>query len=188
MLSVVLAVSLVAAPPVRGLEEEAPLWLTFDVLNPEASGKHSILHLDDLLSSRAGIPDLPAARGILLFATTHDACRPSRGICVELAAIARETKALGGLVIALLLDGAEALPRARKEVPGAHKVFPVIQDTRGIVRHALHLDRPGEIIVINSNGKFVRFSQPSDSEDDAQRKLIEAKKVFYGALRRDKED
>lgn len=174
--------SLVAA------DGEAPQWLTFDVLNPVASGKHRILHLDDLLSSRAGVPDLPAARGILLYATTLDDCSSREGACRELAAIAQETRALGGLVLALLMDPPEALPRARREVPGAHHPFPVIQDTHGIVRHALQLDRPGEIVVINSDGKFVRFSQPSDSVEDVQRKLTEAKKVFLGALRRDKED
>lgn len=178
-----------AAPQnVRRGEEEAPAWLTFDVLNPEASGKHRILHLDDLLAARADIPELPPGRSILLLTTTLDACSPRRPPCSELATIAQETKALGGLVLALLLDPAETLARARKEVPGAHHPFPVIQDTHGIVRHALHIDRPGEIVVINSGGKFVRFSQPSDSWSDGQRKLSEAKKVFLSALRRDKED
>jgi hypothetical protein len=184
-MSLLFALILAAAPPG---EEVAPMWLTFDVLNPEAAGKHRILHLDDLLSTRAEIPELPAARGILIYSTTLEACAPTRGACSSLATIARETRALGGLVLALLLDPPEVLPRARKEVPSAHFPFPVIQDTHAIVRHALRMDRPGEIVVINSDGKFVRFSQPSDSAEEIQRKLSEAKKVFDGALRRDKED
>jgi hypothetical protein len=50
------------------------------------------------------------------------------------------------------------------------------------------MDRPGEIVVINSDGKFVRLSQATESAGELERKLGEAKKVLLGALRRDKED
>jgi hypothetical protein len=181
--SITFALLLSAAP---GKSEQAPTWLTFDVLNSEASGKHRILHLGDLLSSRSDIPDLPTARGVMIYATTFDQC--SNGACLEIAGIVRETAPLGGLVLVLLLDPAENLSRPRKEIPAARYAFPVIQDTHGIVRDALGLDRPGEIVVINSDAKIVRFSPASDSRAESERKLSEAKKVFVGALRRDKED
>lgn len=174
------------AAPDRGDQGLAPLWLTFDVLNSEASGKHRILHLGDLLSARSDIPDLPAARGVLIYATTFEAC--GQGACANLAVIAKETAPLGGLLLVLLLDPAENLARPRKEIPAARHPFPVIQDTHGIVRSALGLDRPGEIVVINSDAKIVRFTPVSDSTQESDRKLDEAKKVFVGALRRDKED
>jgi hypothetical protein len=166
-------------------EESAPMWLAFDVLNPDAAGHHRILQLEDLLSSKKrGLE----ARAILVFATTLDDCTAHRGLCEKVSAIAREASAQGGLVIGVLLESAENALKARKEIPSAHRPFPIAEDGYGITRHALKLDRPGEMIVINSQGRFVRFSPPSENARDADRRLEEIRRALLSALTRDKED
>src|SRR5215831_13846029 len=169
-------------------EEIAPLWLAFDVLNPDAAGHHRILHLEDVLAKKKLVRDVPDARAILVFATTLDDCTGTKGLCAKVGAIAREAQAQGGLVLAVLLESAENASRARKEIPSAHHPFPIAEDGYGITRHALKLDRPGEMIMINSQGRFVRFLPPSDSGRDLDRRLDEVRRAFLAALARDKED
>lgn len=177
-----------AAAPAGG-EEDAPMWLTFDVLNPEESGRHTILHLEDLLGEkRRTIAGLPEARAVLVFAVTLDDCAPKRGLCSEVGGLAREARALGGLVIGVLLETQEALPRAEKEIPSAGHPFIVAKDGHGITRRALSLDRPGEMVVIHSSGRFVRFSQSSEAAEEAKRNLEIVRRAFLQALRRDDEE
>jgi hypothetical protein len=169
-------------------EEAAPLWLSFDVLNPDASGHHRILHLEDVLAKKKPVRDVPDARAVLVFATTLDDCTATQGLCAKVGAIARAAQSEGGLVVGILLESAENASRARKEIPSAHHPFPIAEDGYGITRHALKLDRPGEMIVINSQGRFVRFSPPSESGRDLDKKLDEVKRSFLAVLARDKED
>lgn len=199
------AASLVfSAPP--GGPDRAPEWLTFEVLNPAAAGHHPILHLDELLglsestaaagptrpgdgaSTRAPaapaasggrVPGLPDAKVILLFTTMLDDCRASAGLCADFAELSRSAAPRGGVVIGVLLDPAENVPRARKEIPSARHPFIITADAHGITRHALALDRPGEILVINSRGSVVRFARSS---------FESARRVFEEALVTDKEE
>jgi hypothetical protein len=187
-----LAAALLVVFSAVGQEETAPAWLTFDVLNPDSVSGHRILHLEDVLQpKKAGGSDAPVARAVLMVAVTLDECvDPARAgsMCVRVGTLAEEARPIGGLVIGVLLDSADAVARARKEVPSLHRPFPIAQDGHGITRHALKLDRPGEILVINSLGRFVRFSQPSESGRDLERKLDEARRAFLAALKRDRED
>lgn len=181
------AVLALAAP--EGAEETAPSWITFDVLNPDEVGRHRILHLEDLLRLRkVEVGDLPSARAVLVVAVALDDCARADGLCTKLAPLAEEARPLGGLIVAVLMESTQNLARARNEISAKRRPFVIAQDGHGITRHALRLVRSGDMIVINSVGRFVRFSQPSETPKDLDRKLDEVSKGFRQALARDKED
>ncbi|MCK6550658.1 hypothetical protein L6R52_32775 [Myxococcota bacterium] len=177
--------ALASAP--AGGDEVAPAWLTFDVVNPEQAGRHRILHLDEVLGpSKVSVPDLPKARVLLVVTTLADDCGAASSFCVALAPVAKEIAAAGGLVLVVLLDPEEALPKAKKELPLAQHPFIITADAHGITRHALGLDRPGQLVAIEQSGRITRIA--GAVSDEGLKKLDEAKRLVLGVLKRDKED
>ena len=177
------------------------MWLALDVLNPETAGHHRILILEDVLAKKRGsIRDVPAARAILMFATTLADCTAEKGLCARMNTVATDVLPQGGLLVAVLIESAENISKARTEVLAVHLAFPVTGDSHRIVRHALQIDRPGEMIMINSQGRLVRFpdgfekawnprkASDSRSQQDEDRKVEDVRRVFLSALVRDKED
>jgi hypothetical protein len=184
-MSLPLALTLALAAAPAEADARAPSWVTFDVVNPERAGRHKILHLDDLLGPpKPALADLPSARVLLVVTALADDCGSSAGLCVALAPVAKDIAAAGGLVVVVLLDPEEALPKARKELPLAQHPFIITADAHGITRHALGLDRPQQVVVIEPSGRMTRV----DPSDDLTKKLEEAKRLVLGALKRDKED
>lgn len=187
-----LAVCSFGATLLAGNVERAPMWLTFDVVNPEASGQHRILVLEDVLSARRDIPDLPTTRGLLIVATTLDACGAERGLCQDLEQVFRRVRAEGGLTLGLLIDPPEILGRARADIPGRRFSFPVVADTRGIARRALGLERAGDSVLIHADGRLDRLSGSGDGAERTRLSSVEGlssvEEIYVRALKRAKQD
>lgn len=212
MLAALIAMAALSAVPGDTASEGAS-WVVFDVANPDAAGRHRLLSLEDLLAARrAAVHDLPSARAVLVFATTLDDCLRSAlvaagdlgggrsaegaGMCAAMAALARDARPQGGLVIGLLLDAEDRVAEARGALPAAHLPFPVATDPRGLVRSVLGLRRPGEALVIDAAGRMTRFPAGSGgaevggpaAEEGNLPLLAEVRRGFLQGLVRDKED
>lgn len=167
--------ALAAQAPVAA-DELAPGWIVLEALDPQAAAGRRLLPLDDLLRGDRK----PTARALLvLVASFEDLEVPAAR--AELESWAKEAAALGGWIVVLLRDVDQALARARRETPALRLGFVVCADGYGITRHALKLDRPGEVVVVNSSSKLVRLSSRELVSDEVRR-------AFFQALRRDKED
>lgn len=180
-----LTLGLLAAP--EGLER-----LTAQVLNPSSLGGHRIFHLDDVLGARrrTDIPGLPSPRVVLIFTVGPEGCRSKEaGWCGAIdemmgAAWAKEALALG--VVLASRDGAEELSRV---IPYAGFRFPVTVDAHGLLRQTLKVVRPGEFLVVQSNGENTRLAPPSNLAQGAARArfLKEVEQTLEEAIRRDQE-
>ena len=168
--------------------ERAPLWVTFDVLNPRTLGGHRILHLEDVVGPRArdDVPGLVRPRAVLIFSATLDQC--GKGTACQTAQQLAEIK--GGLVVGVVLAERESVLRAKREIPRFEYSFPLTVDSYGVLGQALKLDRPGVFLVVNSNAEVVRLVPPSEGSDRSVRDrfLAEVKETFLDALRREEEE
>jgi hypothetical protein len=168
--------------------ERAPLWVTFDVLNPRTLGGHRILHLEDVVGPRArdDVPGLVRPRAVLIFSATIDQC--GKGSVCQQAQQLAEIK--GGLVVGVVLAERENVLLAKREIPRFEFSFPLAVDSFGVLGQALKLDRPGVFLVVNSNAEVVRLVPPSEGSDRTiqERFLAQVKATFLDALRRDEED
>lgn len=173
-----------------GAPEKAPLWVTFDVLNPERLGGHRILHLEDVVGPRAkdDIPGLSIPRAVLIGATTAGRCQNEAGsLCGRMEQLA---KIPHGLVIGVILADREGAPAARRAMLETEYSFPLTVDSYGVVGQALALDRPGVCLVVYSTGEAVRLVPPPDGSDRSIRERFAARveTAFREALRRDEEE
>jgi hypothetical protein len=168
--------------------ERAPLWVTFDVLNPRTLGGHRILHLEDVVGPRArdDVPGLVRPRAVLIFSATLEQC--GTGSLCQVAQQLAEIK--GGLVVGVVLAERETVLRAKREIPRFEYSFPLTVDAYGVVGQALKLDRPGVFLVVNSNAEVARLVPPSEGTDRTVRDrfFAEVKAAFLEALRQDEEE
>jgi len=168
--------------------DRAPLWVTFDVLNPRTLGGHRILHLQDVVGPRArdDVPGLVRPRAVLIFSATLDQCE--KGTLCQAAQQLAEIK--GGLVVGVVLAERENAAQAKREIPRFEYSFPLTVDSFGVLAQALKLDRPGVFLVVNSIGEIVRLVPPTEGTDRSvqERFLLEVKETFLDALRRDDEE
>jgi hypothetical protein len=168
--------------------EKAPLWVTFDVLNPRALGGHRILHLEDVVGPRArsDVPGLVRPRAVLIFSATLEQC--GKGTLCQAAE--KLASLPGALVVGVVLAERETVLRAKREIPRFEYSFPLTVDAYGVVGQALRLDRPGVFLVVNSNAEVARLVPPSEGTDQIVRDrfLAEVRATFQEALRQEEEE
>jgi hypothetical protein len=168
--------------------ERAPLWVTFDVLNPRTLGGHRILHLEDVVGPRArdDVPGLVRPRAVLIFSATLDQC--GKGTLCQTAQQLAEIK--GGLVVGVVLAERENVLKAKREIPRFEYSFPLTVDSHGVLGQALKLDRPGVFLVVNSNAELERLVPPSEGSDRTvqDRFFAQVKSTYLNALKRDEEE
>ncbi|MBK6684807.1 MAG: hypothetical protein IPG45_10065 [Deltaproteobacteria bacterium] len=166
--------------------------LTVEVLNPSTFGGHRIFHLEDVLGKRRrlDIPNLPAPRVVLIFTVEAEGCRDlASGWCGAVDEMLKAPWAKEGLALAVVLANRDAEEELSRLIPYAGFRFPVSVDAHGLLRQTLKVVRPGEFLVVQSNGENSRISPPSNLASEAARgrHLKEVEKAFEEAIRRDKE-
>ncbi len=135
-----------------------PEWITFEIVNADRAGGHSILHLEDLLSPQ-GVAGIQKPAPLLLFSVGEADCPPKGGgLCGLVGELTNATKGL--LPIAVMLGTSEVTQRARRRMARSKYTFPISVDPHGLVAKALKLNRPGVLIVVNSDGTFTRKTPP----------------------------
>lgn len=173
-----------AAPP-------APLWLTFDVANPQTVGGHRILHLEDVVGPkrRRDIPGLPSAEAALVFSVQPEGCGASGGLCARVAQLTAAARARGALVVGVVLASREEAVAAARSVREGRHPFPVTFDTHGLARKALALDGPGVFVVIDAEGVNKGRRRASMAGEPAQvERDLEAVRTTLLAALGDRED
>ena len=163
---------------------QTPLWVTFDVANPQVTGGHRILHLEDVLgpNQRSDIPRLPRAPAALIFSVRPDDCR-DEGLCRDVArwtAVARKT---GGLVIALVLTEREQAETIRSQLSTSGLPIVLAVDPDGVVSGLAGLQQPGTFSIIDGKGKTRRWTPAPGRVNVAARALEQIRAAFIQAAK-----
>ena len=148
-LAATLALSSISAPPATVVR------VAFDVVNARQIGRR-IIHLEDVIgpTSRKIGRDAPA-KAVLIVATATEDCDECAGHWQRLTQVADKAARLGGLVVALVLSGAESSAAVREKYVWSAAPFIIALDTHRIVRQRLGLTGPGNALVIRSDGSVI---------------------------------
>ncbi len=172
---------LLAANPGDGA---LPLWVTFDIINPESVGGHRILHLEDVIGPehRRDVPGLPSPTAVLLFSVGPADC-VSDGLCAEVAAWSAGARKEGALVVAVVLTERERADAARTRLASAEHPLTIAVDPHGAVSALAGLQTPGTFIVVDSAGRSRRWA-PEPGKAQVSSRALEQIRAALGAAAR----
>ncbi|MBK8014752.1 MAG: hypothetical protein IPK13_25815 [Deltaproteobacteria bacterium] len=154
------------------MTDDPSLWVTLEVLNRDAFGGRSILHLEDLVGENKGrdVPGLPKPRVVVFFSTLPAACGPLQaGMCRDVEAL-RNKLGKEVLIAALIMARPDEVARTRSELARAGYGIVATLDPQGVAARLLHMDRPGVAVVFDAAGHSVTLPPPGDVGDATQRR------------------
>ncbi|MBI2378494.1 MAG: hypothetical protein HYV07_31130 [Deltaproteobacteria bacterium] len=146
--------------------------LGLEVLNPGVVGR-KLIHLDDTIGPTArSVGPHAKAKGLLVYATSPE-CDACSADLDALDAVAEKTRALGGLVVVVVLvDKRDDADAARKAFAGSKHLSVLTLDSHGLARRALELSGPRRALVFRSDGRAVG-SYLENPAANAAKKLAE---------------
>lgn len=165
-------------------------WMSFEVIDPRASGGHRILYLQDVLrpNPEAPVPGLPSARAVLIFSLAPAECGLSEGVdrCAELSQLVQWAKKRGGLVIGVLLNDEQEAPELKARLQQARLPFSVVADSYQVWRSLLKLSAPGSFLIVrpedlaaDTPASLLRLAPLAADGADARARLLSRVKAAF---------